>query len=281
MNYLGQVSVDTASHLITHIQADFADKKDSQCLPSLLMNTINNLKGEGLLMEEVLADAGYSSGEALKALEANNIIGYIPNFGQYKHSREGFTYHKEGDYYQCERGVKLPFKKIKGSHGDTYQMKSYRSSATDCGKCPLRSTCIGKSDFKKIEDTIDKPLYDKMHERLQTPKARRMKKLRQSTVEPVLGTLVNFLGMRRVNTRGIELAGKCMLMAAACYNLKKLLNVKAPGAIANVKTIGKRVENSLQVLLLLLFTANGLPHLCYHRKSFNSKKINNSYYKNS
>ena len=36
LNYLGQVSVDTASHLITHIQADYADKKDSQCLPSVL-----------------------------------------------------------------------------------------------------------------------------------------------------------------------------------------------------------------------------------------------------
>jgi hypothetical protein len=30
-----------------------------------------------------LADAGYSSGEALQALEDHNIIGYIPNFGQY------------------------------------------------------------------------------------------------------------------------------------------------------------------------------------------------------
>ena len=68
---------------------------------------------------------------------------------------------------------------------------------------------IGKSDFKKIEDTIDKYLYDEMHLHLQTRKAREMKKLRQATVEPVIGTLVNFLGMRRVNTRGIKLANKC------------------------------------------------------------------------
>lgn len=53
-----------------------------------------------------------------------------------------------------------------------------------------------------------------------------MKKLRQSTVEPVLGTLVNFLGMRRVNTRGIKLANKCMMMAAIAYNLKKMLKFK-------------------------------------------------------
>ena len=192
-------------------------------MPSLLLNTKNNLKAVGLKLKEVLADAGYSSGEALKALKENHITGYIPNFGQYKPSRDGFTYYEKGDYYQCSRGKKLPFKGIKGSHDGSYQMKVYRSSSRDCRDCPLRRSCIGKSDFKKIADTVDKPLYDDMHERLQTPKAKRMKRLRQSTVEPVLGTLINFLGMRRVNTRGLQLANKCLLMAATCYNLKRLL----------------------------------------------------------
>lgn len=249
LNYLGQVSVDTASHIITNIEAHYADRKDSQCLPSLLKNTISNLSVEGLIIEEVLADAGYSSGEALKALEQYNITGYIPNFGQYKPSREGFTYHSDGDYYTCQRGVKLPFKRIKDSHDGAYQMRVYRSSSKDCGKCPLRNQCIGKSDFKKIEDTVDKPLYDKMHLRLQTPKAKRMKKLRQSTVEPVLGTLVNFLGMKRVNTRGIALANKCLLMAAVCYNLKKLLNFKAPKVVAGVMKVLKRAENEVKSYL--------------------------------
>ena len=258
LNYLSQVSVDTASHVITAVEAHYADKKDSECLPSLLSNTVSNLKSEGLLIEEVLADAGYSSGEALKALEENNIIGYVPNFGQYKPSRAGFTYHALGDYYQCDRGVKLPFKKIKDTHGGTYQMKEYRSSAKDCSGCPLRSKCIGKSDFKKIEDTVDKPLYDRMHERLQTKKAKRLKKLRQATVEPVLGTLVNFLGMRRVNTRGLALANKGMLMAATCYNLKKLLNFKAPDVNAVAMRVLKRAENSLKNALILL-----LPLCCF------------------
>ena len=119
--------------------------------------------------------------------------------------------------------MKLPFKRIKDSHDGSYQMKVYRSSSRDCRHCPLRRSCIGKSDFKKIEDTVHKYLYDEMHQRLQTRKAKRMKKLRQATVEPVIGTLINFLGMRRVNTRGIKLAGKCLLMAAVCYNLKRLL----------------------------------------------------------
>ena len=222
LNYTAQVSVDAAHHVITQIQTDHADKKDSQCLPSLVNNTIDNLKAGGLQIEEVYADAGYSSGEALKALEENNITGYIPNFGQYKPSREGFTYDKDNDRYTCSRGIHLPFKKlITTSLG--YKMKVYRSSAKDCGPCPLRSVCIGKSDFKKIDDTIDKPYYDRMHARLQTVNREKIRQIRSSIVEPVLGTLVNYLAMRRVNTRGIKQAAKCIIMSAVAYNLKKLL----------------------------------------------------------
>jgi len=252
LNYLAQVSVDTASHVITQIQSDHANKKDSQCLPSLLKHTIENLKDGNLEIEEVLADAGYSSGEALQALEDNNIEGYIPNFGQYKNSREGFTYDKENDRYICSQGKYLEFKKITQSHGGTYKMRSYRSSSKDCAGCSLRGVCIGKSDFKKIDDTVDKPLYDRMHSRLQTPKAKRMKKLRSSTVEPVLGTLINYLGMRRVSTRGIVQANKCMIMAAVAYNLKKLIKWKGPNVQTAVMAI-KKAKKSLCFCFLRLW----------------------------
>jgi transposase len=257
LNYLAQISVDTAHHVITQIQSDYADKRDSQCLPSLLENTISNLKEEGLAIEEVLADAGYSSGEALQALEDNNITGYIPNFGQYKSSREGFTYNKQRDEYTCIRGAKLLYKKTH-VNGRGYWMKQYRSSRKDCMQCPLRTSCIsavGKE--KKIEDTVDKHLYDRMHARLQTARAKQMKKLRQSTVEPVLGTLINYLSMRRVNTRGIRQAGKCMLMAAVAYNLKKLLKWQH----RRIETVTNALIKELPASILMLLARIMFPKL--------------------
>ena len=230
LNYLAQTSVDTFHHVITHIEAYHADKKDAQCLPKIIKGLKENLDEQGLLVEQIIADTGYSSGTALKALEENNITGYIPNFGKYKHEREGFTYHKEEDYYTCPQNKKVEFKKIKSNNG--HLAKEYRTSRTDCGPCPFRSSCIGKSPEKKIVDTLDKPYYDKMHERLKGSYAKKMKKLRQSTVEPVLGTLINFLAMKRVNTRGIKLANKCMLMAAIAYNLKKMLKFKSKTVMA-------------------------------------------------
>lgn len=248
-NYLAQTSVDTQHHVITHIQAYHADKKDSQCLPGVIKGLKENLTPEGLIIEQILADTGYSSGAALKALEQNNITGYIPNFGQYKHEREGFTYHKEGDYYQCMQNKKLVFKKIKDNNG--YPMREYRSSRKDCANCPLRSTCIGKSFEKSIRETADKPYYDKMHERLKTPYAKKMKKLRQSTVEPVLGTLINFLAMKRVNTRGIKLANKCMIMAAIAYNLKKMMKFKINRPMAAMAQIPRNADHLLSSLFSL------------------------------
>jgi transposase len=250
-NYLAQTCVDTEHHVITHIQAYHADKKDSQCLPDIIKGLKQNLLPEGIIVEQILADTGYSSGAALKALEQNNITGYIPNFGQYKHEREGFTYHKEGDYYQCTQNKKLVFKKIKDNNG--YPMREYRSSRKDCVNCPLRSTCIGKSFEKSIRQTADKPYYDKMHERLKTSYARKMKKLRQSTVEPVLGTLINFLAMKRVNTRGIKLASKCMMMAAIAYNLKKMMKFKTNKPMASIAALPKEAFTFLTDLFFPSF----------------------------
>ena len=239
-NYLAQTAVDTANHVITHIQAFHADKKDSQCLPRLIDELTKNLQPQGLTVEQILADTGYSSGEALKALEANKITGYIPNFGKYKPEREGFTYNNEQDYYQCPQGKLILFKKIKSNNG--HLAKEYRSSRKDCSHCPLRTTCIGKSPEKKIVDTIDKPYYDQMHQRLQGSYAKTMKKLRQSTVEPVLGTLINFLGMKRINTRGIKLANKCMIMAAVAYNLKKMMRYNKPKEISQAMQLSNTLN---------------------------------------
>ena len=248
LNYLGQVSVDTASHIITNIEAHTADKKDSQCLPTVVENTVNNLQAEGLLVEEILADTGYSSGEALKAIEDKNITAYIPNIGTYKPIKESFTYDAQNDQYICTQGAKLPFKNPR-TNKMGYTNKEYRSSAKDCSTCPLRSKCIGKSDYKKITVTIDKPYYDRMHQRMQTSKAKRMKKLRSSTVEPVIGTLANYLAMKRVNTRGLQQANKCMLMAAVAYNLKKLLNFRSNKAVSIIKEMELKAKSLAKGLL--------------------------------
>jgi transposase len=238
LNYLGQVSVDAGHHVITNIEAHHADKADSQCLVEVADHTIETLESEGLLVEEILADSAYSSGAGLKYLTEKNITGYIPNAAGYKKDRQGFEYNQQTDEYICEQGKKLTYKHHIKARSGRYK-KVYLSSSKDCSVCALRSVCIGKSASKKITVTMDKALYDEMQARMETAKGKRMMKLRQSTVEPVLGTLVNFLGMKRLNTIGIEQACKCMLAAASAYNLKKLLKFCVNKAETAIKALEK------------------------------------------
>lgn len=223
LNYLSQVSVDTASHVITNIEAFHADKGDSQCFTQALTNTITNLRENGLTISEVLADGAYSSGYTLEALVANNIEGYIPNPSRYRADREGFVYEKEQDRYRCSQGAYLTLRRIRTDRG--WPVKIYKSSIKDCRQCPLAKTCKESTGPKSIESSVSKPLHDQMHQRLQSRKGKRMIRLRSSTVEPVLGTLINFTGMKQVYTKGIKLANKAMLMAAIAYNLKKLMKI--------------------------------------------------------
>ncbi len=56
-----------------------------------------------------------------------------------------------------------------------------------------------------------------------------------------------------------------MLMAATCYNLKKLLKFTAPKAKAGVMKVMKKAENSLKTALFFLFAAILLPEGCYQK----------------
>ncbi|PIX08210.1 MAG: hypothetical protein COZ75_13310 [Flavobacteriaceae bacterium CG_4_8_14_3_um_filter_34_10] len=79
------------------------------------------------------------------------------------------------------------------------------------------------SHEKKIHITAYREEYERNIERVNSPNGRYMKGKRQSTVEPVFGTLKEFMGLRKVNTIGIKQANKCMHLAAIAYNLKKYI----------------------------------------------------------
>ncbi len=80
--------------------------------------------------------------------------------------------------------------------------------------------------------------YERNNARVKSSLGRYMKRKRQSTVEPLLGTLTQFMGLRKINTKGIEQANKVMQMAAIAYNLKK-----------NLKFIQKLARSKGQVML--------------------------------
>jgi hypothetical protein len=105
--------------------------------------------------------------------------------------------------------------------------------------------------------TLHKPYYDRMHKRLQDnlDYARRVSKIRSTTVEPVLGTLINLANMRRVNTRGMQGANKHVLMAALTYNLRKYLKFTRLKAITKAVELPIEIGESLQLSYACFLTS--------------------------
>src|SRR6266404_1149237 len=79
--------------------------------------------------------------------------------------------------------------------------------------------------FSSLDDLVTTDNFVHIFDAFVDPIAIRLSKIgiEQCPVEPVFGTLVNYLAMRRMNTRGIKQANKCIIMSAVAYNLKKLL----------------------------------------------------------
>lgn len=107
---------------------------------------------------------------ALQYLSYKNINVWIPNFGRYKAERSGFIYNKEANQYEyVKAGGNKAILLFKGTKTDSkdYCKNIYRSSETACKDCSLRETCCGSmTKFKKLDDSIHKPLYDKMRQKL-------------------------------------------------------------------------------------------------------------------
>ncbi len=224
LNYMSQLSVDSAHHVITDIWAYHADKKDNQYLKDIVNRLQPRLHKQGLLWMNCVADTGYSSGDNYAFLEQVGLQSYIPPHGTYKGGPDGFIYKKEQDHYVCPQGAVIPFKKVFYEKKNNTKKKEYRASSKLCKGCPIRLTCLGKTaQEKKFTVTYYREEYERAIGRVESKRGRYMKAKRQSTVEPVFGTLTQFRGLRKINTIGIKQANKVMHMSAIAYNLKKYL----------------------------------------------------------
>jgi hypothetical protein len=152
------MAVDSAEGVISHIQADFADKRDSQCLPSIANGLQARLKDNKLLMANLLADTGYANGYNYSLLEQKGVTGWVPVFGKYKPEIEGFLYNKEKDEYSCPMNKSLPFKGVYKDPDGTI-LKNYWAAAKDCKLCPMKSSCVPNIPCRKITRTI----YDEQY----------------------------------------------------------------------------------------------------------------------
>ena len=122
-----------------------------------------------------------------------------------------------------------------------------------------------------IDDSVNKPYYDRIHEKLESnPQyAKSMMRMRSKTVELVLGTLINFTNMRRINTRGIKQANKHVLMAALVYYLKKFMHYVSTNRKTGAAQMTLNKQNGQNKDLN--------PHFLFHNALLAIRATNKSY----
>jgi transposase len=254
LNYNANIAVDTADHIITDVQAYHADKKDSQNLQDCVTRTQDRLNGLGLFWQDLLADANYSSGENYAFLEQGTLRSFIPPHGCYKGGHKDFVYDPEHDHWICTQGKIVPLDRV--FYRDGLKKKLYRLSKKQCRGCPLMDSCLTNGIQKSITVTFYRAEYERNIARINNRGAAKIKAIRQSTVEAVLGTLKEQMGLRKINTIGIAKANKGMHMAATAYNVKKYLKFinKTPISMAGVvNQAKKRLQSAFLALKWLLW----------------------------
>ena len=222
LNYLCRLAVDTAKGIISHVQADFADSRDSVYLSVLTQRIQQRLTANDLQVHNLLADTGYSTGSNDACLEQRGITPWIPVHGLYKPETEGFPYDPQADRFTCPAGKHVTFQKYTTDANGSWQ-KMYRAIYQDGKQCPRKPICVPKSQCRQITRSAYDAAYRRALTRQRSPQGQRLKRLRHSTVEPVFGSLIHHYGLRRISMRGKAGAHKAMLLAAMAYNLKKLL----------------------------------------------------------
>ena len=162
----------------------------------------------------------YSSGENYAFLERQNLKSFISPHGTFKGGPDGFGYVEGHNHYVCPQGKVILFTKEFLDSRTKTRKKECRARKHVCIGCPIRQQCMGKNaQEKKFSVTYYRAEYFRNIARVESPQGLYMKGKRQSTVEPVLGTLTQFMGLRKINTLGLGQANEVMHLSAIAYNL--------------------------------------------------------------
>lgn len=221
-----QIAVDNKNKLIISEDTTQARCDKNQLAPMLAkaqeILQSDNLKG--------LADSGYHSGVQLKECEDMGIEVFvaIPNQSstaekQGRFSHKDFEYDKESNSFTCPQGNTLTAgKKPRIRNGK--KMHVYRSKASYCNDCPLRSKCLSeKADIRKIERWEHQEVVERHQKRMENEQGSMRK--RGAMVEHPFGTLKHRAGMNHFLMRGLEKCkGEFSLMVLG-YNFSRVINI--------------------------------------------------------
>ena len=228
--YNGQTVVDKKNRMIAVAEIR-TEHSDINQLPK----NLTDLKEQLDIVPKIAdADKGYSNLKDIKEIEENSETKcYVPSVKNNKTEEDKkagikFTYDKEKDEYQCQKGKILKLKqKNKKSGNNFYHI--YRCE--DCGDCPLKAKCTKSKTGRMIKRNVDHDWRDKYKARMLETKSKKRIKERKTIVEHPFGTLKWMMGKFHFLLTGKEKVQIELDLYATAYNFKRLINIDNMGLL--------------------------------------------------
>jgi transposase len=226
--YNVQSVVDDKYKLI--IESEVINRSDAGHLHQMAKAAKAALEVETL---QILADAGYSSSEDLKACEDDGITAYVPlNESNHKLEKQGrftrkdFSYDAATNTYRCPAGQSLHQTKKPWTNVSSRVEDRYLGSIASCGACSLKASCLSsKAKYRTINRWEHEAVLDRHRQRMASEGAAELMRRRSAIVEHPFGTLKCRAGYQHFLVRGFKkVRGEWSLMAL-CYNFTRVLNI--------------------------------------------------------
>jgi transposase len=218
-SYNVQIAVDADTGIVVH-HAVTDEVNDLRMLHPISRAVKELLDREDLT---VVADTGYSNGNAAAACEAENITACVPvkrsvnnrgNGGWFE--RSDFTYNAEKDSFSCPAGRVLA-----RTSRDHPQSIFYISRS--CSGCELKSRCT-TAKRRSVTRHVHEDALDRMTSRVAN--APELMRLRRCSAEHPFGTIKRMMTGRFL-TRGIAGTSTEMALSVLAFNMIRSINLRA------------------------------------------------------
>jgi transposase len=218
-SYNIQIAVDADTGLIIH-HAVTDEVNDLRMLHPMSKAVKELLDCEHLT---VVADTGYSNGNAAAACEADNITACVPvkrsvnNRGNGdEFERSDFIYNPDDDSFRCPAGRVL-------ARTQRVHPQSVFYVSRDCSGCALKSRCT-----TAMRRSVTRHVHEDALDRMTARVANRpeLMRLRRCSVEHPFGTMKRMMTGRFL-TRGIAGTSTEMALSVLAFNMIRSINLRA------------------------------------------------------
>lgn len=230
-NYL----VDVRAGVIVDVEATSSHRTQEVEATRTMINRVE--RRFEMKPTHLIGDMAYGAAELLDwMVNDKEIQPHVPVWDKTQRTDETlssseFRWDAQANEYRCPEGHALRSQWRSFKSPRTHVTKAdtiiYRSSQSDCAKCPVKARCCPNTPVRKIARSVYEPARDVARALASTPTYEQSRKERKK-VEMLFAHLKKILKLDRLRLRGLTGARDEFLLAAVAQNLRRMAKKLCP-----------------------------------------------------